>query len=654
MNENFLNGSAEREEAYANLLANLPGMLYRCKNEQGYPLEFVSEGCYELTGYTPAELIGSGKISYGDLIHPEDQPLVWNSIQEAVKKHLPFVLEYRIFTKDKQLRWVWEKGRAAISHGHNGVLDGIIIDITSRKEAEEANRKTHEELVSSEARFQMLTELAPVGIIISDMNQRVLHVNQRFTDLFGYSIADIPSAEKWLLLAYPDPVKREKARQEWQLRVETAKLNREEIVSYETQISCKDGSLRQIDFRTSSNGELYFVIFTDITERNRMERQLRMAHKMESVGRLAGGIAHDFNNMLGVIIGYSEMALDKAKADAELIEDLNEILTAGKKSREITKQLLAFAREQMINPAKVNLNELVDGLLSMLKKLLGEGSNLIWLPHKDLWPVKLDHTQLGQILANLCLNSREAISGSGNVIIETSNVLLDNAYCFEHQGFVPGEYALIAVSDNGCGINEEMLPHIFEPFFTTKGLAVGTGMGLPTVYGIVKQNNGFINVYSELNRGTSVKIYLPRVRETATEERQQASAKSNSELILLVEDEPTLMKMTKMLLQRLGYRVLAAGTPDCAVELAKSQHESIKLLITDVVMPEMDGVALAAQIAKIQPEIKTLFMSGYTNSMATTNEIVEKGCNFIQKPFSIEEMARLIAKILHQPAKHRG
>ncbi|HAE38027.1 MAG TPA: hybrid sensor histidine kinase/response regulator [Candidatus Riflebacteria bacterium] len=652
MTQIFSNASTESGQAYANLLANLPGMVYRCQNQQGFPMEFVSEGCFELTGYTSKELTGNNRIAYGDLIYPEDQRMVWDSIQKAVQQHQPFVLEYRIFKKNGQLRWVWEKGRAAFTDSHKGVLDGIIIDITSRKEAEEANRQAHEELLESNARFRMLTELAPVGIIISDAQQRILHLNQRFTDLFGYTVADMPSAEEWWPLAYPDPVMRQKVREDWTALIEAARLNHGEIFSYEAQVSCKNGSIRQIDFRATSNGELIFVISTDITERCRLENQLRMAHKMESVGRLAGGIAHDFNNMLGVIIGYSEMAIDRVKEDTELLEDLNEILAAGKRSREITRQLLAFARKQSIKPVAVDLNELVDSMLNMLRRLLGENINLTWLPQNGLWPVKLDPAQLDQILANICINSRDAISGSGSIIIETSNAIFDSEYCFAHQGFVPGEFAMIAISDNGCGMSKEALKHIYEPFFTTKGMAAGTGMGLPTVYGIVKQNNGFINIYSELNRGTSVKIYLPRlVNETTPQPKpQKAAVKGNNELLLLVEDEPTLMKMTKMLLERLGYQVMAAGTPGKALEIARSEKGSIQLLITDIVMPEMDGVALSEQIKKIHPEIRTLFMSGYTSGMVTSNDIVKTGCHFIQKPFSIEEMAKLVDKILNKPA----
>ena len=649
MTQMFLNGSAEQDQVYATLLANLPGMVYRCLNQKDYPMKFVSEGCFELTGYTPAELTGTGKASYGGLIHPDDQQLVLSRIQEATQSQQPFVIEYRILKKDGQLRWVWERGRIAFAGAHNGVIDGIILDITSRKEAEEANRKTHEELRESEARFRMFTELAPMGLIISDINERVLHLNRRFTDLLGYTIADMPTIEEWWPLAYPDPVKRKIVREDWTTQVATAKLNHEEIISYEAQVSCKDGSIRQIDFRATSNGELFFVIFTDITERRRLEDQLRMSHKMESVGRLAGGIAHDFNNMLGVIIGYSEMAIDRAKGDTELLEDLNEVLAAGKRSREVTRQLLAFARKQIINPVSVNLNELVDSMLNMLRRLLGENINLTWLPQKDLWPVKLDPAQLDQILANICINARDAISGIGSIIIETSNAVLDNAYCFEHQGFVPGEYALIAVSDNGCGMSEDALSHVFEPFFTTKGMSAGTGMGLPTVYGIVKQNNGFINVYSELSRGTSVKIYLPRiVNGTSSRWRpQRPLAKGSNELILLVEDEPTLMKMTKMLLERLGYQVLAAGSPSKAIEIARDHKAEIKLLITDVIMPDMNGHDLSLQVKDIHPETLTLFMSGYTTNMIASQNIIEAGCNFIQKPFSIEEMAQVIDKILN-------
>ena len=651
MTQILINSQEEQEKAYANLLANLPGMVYRCLNQKDYPMEFVSEGCIELTGYTPAELTGNGKTAYSRLIHPDDQQMVDDSMQKAIQQHTEFVIEYRIFRKDGQLRWVWEKGRAAAAQDCNGVLDGIILDITSRKEAEKAAFKSNKELSASESRFQMLNELAPVGIFISDRNQKVIHLNQRFIDLFGYTIEDMPSVETWHLLAYPDPVQRAKICADWARLTEIAKSTPSTITNYESQVTCKNGCIRRVDFRAASNSELNFVICSDITERCKLEEQLRMAHKMESVGRLAGGIAHDFNNILGVIIGYAEMAIEKVKEDDLLHEDLSEILAAGKRSREITQQLLAFARKQFINPRIVDLNELIDSILSMIRRLIGENIDLVWLPGTELWSVKLDPAQLDQILANLCVNARDAISANGKIIIETGKVVLDSYYCSQHRGFVPGEYVMIVVSDNGCGMSRETLDHLYEPFFSTKSLYQSGGMGLPIVYGIVKQNNGFINAYSELNVGTTIKIYLPRhiISETEKKAKEQLETpRGNGEVLLLVEDDLVVMKMTKMLLERLGYQVIIAGAPGAAINLAKEHHDKIDLLITDVIMPGMDGNKLAKQVQLIHPETRTLFMSGYTASIIEQQNILDENVNFIQKPFSLQDMARKVREVLRQ------
>ncbi|MBU1109224.1 MAG: PAS domain-containing protein [Candidatus Riflebacteria bacterium] len=652
MNNAPTTASTGQELAYANLLANLPGMVYRCLNQKNFPMEFASEGCLELTGYASADLVGNGdNIAYGKLIHPDDQQMVWDTVQKAIQTNTAFVLEYRIFRKDGQMRWVWEKGCSATSQDHIGVIDGVILDITSRKESEEAAFKANEKLQDSESRFKLLNELAPSGIIISDQNQNILHINQRFTDLFGYTTEDVPSVEKWWPLAYPDPVQRAKVREDWAALMAIAQSNHSEIVSYETQVTCKNGSTCQVDFRAASNGELIIVLFSDITKRWKLTEQLRMAHKMESVGRLAGGVAHDFNNIAGVIIGYAELALEKVKEDDLLREDLTEILEAGKRSREITRQLLAFARKQCIRPVKVDLNELIGGILSMLRRLIGENIDLAWLPETDLWPVNFDPAQLDQILASICINARDAISANGKIIIETGNVVLDSYYCNEHRGFVPGEYAMIAVSDNGCGIGKEALDHLYEPFFSTKEQHHNGGMGLSVVYGIVKQNNGFINAYSELNVGTTIKVYLPRliVSEAPPKAMKQPSIPTgDNEMLLLVEDDPGVMKMTKMLLERLGYRVIAAGAPRAAISLAKAHQDKIKLLITDVIMPEMDGRMLATQLQLISPELKILFMSGYTANVVAQQNILDADTNFIQKPFSMRDIANKVHKVLNQ------
>jgi signal transduction histidine kinase/PAS domain-containing protein len=322
-------------------------------------------------------------------------------------------------------------------------------------------------------------------------------------------------------------------------------------------------------------GDLAFALHVLQSEAKRksLESQLIQAQKMESIGRLAGGVAHDYNNMLSVILGFTQLAMEKMSPDDPLQEDLSEILNAANRSTDITRQLLAFARRQTIAPKVLNLNETVEGVLKMLRRLIGEDIDLAWGPKADLWPVKMDPSQIDQILANLCVNARDAITGVGKITIETGNTAFDEAYCIDHPGFVPGEYVMLAMSDDGIGMPPEVLGQIFEPFFTTKDAGKGTGLGLSTVYGVVKQNNGFINVYSEPAKGTTFRIYLPAHKGPTTEERiestRQIPTSRGGETILLVEDDTSLLKLTSMMLDGLGYAILTASSPAEAIAMAR-------------------------------------------------------------------------------------
>jgi PAS domain S-box-containing protein len=399
------------------------------------------------------------------------------------------------------------------------------------------------------------------------------------------------------------------------------------------------------------DGTISSVVMTgrDITdikraeeEKEKLREQLNQAQKMESVGRLAGGVAHDFNNMLGVILGHTELALLKIEPGKPLHAELNEISKAAQRSADLTRQLLAFARKQTVSPKLIDLNETVEGALKMLRRLIGEEIDLAWLPGGNLGPVFIDPSQVDQILANLCVNARDAIAGMGKVTITTGNVSLDEAYCAEHTGLVAGEFILLAVSDDGCGMDSETLLHLFEPFFTTKQVGKGTGLGLATVYGVIKQNNGFIHVDSEPGHGTTFKIYLPRHSPKAARRPEKQSTPAPTPgggTILLVEDEPSILEMTTLMLKGMGYTVIAARTPGEAIRLAREHPGWIDLLMTDVVMPEMNGRDLARNIMSIHPDIKRLYMSGYTANVIAHHGVLDKGVHFIQKPFSMKELA---------------
>lgn len=408
----------------------------------------------------------------------------------------------------------------------------------------------------------------------------------------------------------------------------------------------------------NAKGEIIGVIaiVSDITERKRAEveqeelqTQLIQAHKMESVGRLAGGVAHDFNNMLTIILAQTEMSLLQMDADQPLAERLREIHDAAKRSATLTRQLLTFARKETISPRVLDLNKTFEGMLSMLRRLIGEDIDLAWFPAAALWPVKMDASQIDQVLANLCVNARDAIGGIGKVTIETRNVTVDADYCRSHAGFVPGDYVMMVVGDDGCGMDKETCKNLFEPFFTTKGLGQGTGLGMSTVYGIVKQNNGFVYVYSEPGKGTSVKIYLPRYGgKTVSVQKESVAelAASGHETILLVEDEFSILKVTSRMLERLGYTVLAATRPNEAIRMAETHAREISLLMTDIVMPEMNGRDLANILLSRYPDLKCLFMSGYTADVIAHHGVLDEGVYFIQKPFAMVKLAGKLREVL--------
>ncbi|MBU1155488.1 MAG: response regulator, partial [Proteobacteria bacterium] len=357
---------------------------------------------------------------------------------------------------------------------------------------------------------------------------------------------------------------------------------------------------------------------------------------------------------LSVIIGFTELAMDEVDPAGPLRANLDQVLTAAQRAADITRQLLAFARKQPIAPQVLDLNGIVESMLKMLRRLISEEIDLTWAPGTELWPVKLDPSQVDQILANLCVNARDAIEEQGKITIETGNATFDDAYCADHSGFIPGEFVLLAVSDNGCGIGKDILDNMFEPFFTTKDADKGTGLGLSTVYGIVKQNKGFINVYSEPGEGTTIKLYLPRHQGEAVAALgpdPEGLPQGRGETILLVEDDLPIIKLAKKTLQGLGYKVLAARTPFEAMALAEQHPGGIDLLLTDVIMPQMNGRDLALRLQTLFPKLKCVFMSGYTANVIAHHGVLDQGVHFIQKPFYKKDMAKMVRKALDEKAK---
>ena len=518
----------------------------------------------------------------------------------------------------------------------------------------EMNR-SQEQLLESRKQYRNLVEGTSDLITRVDAEGRFLYLNHAAGDIFGLAPEECLGRRAFDFLHPDDKEATRAAFQDW---LQSGK----ETFSCENRQVHIDGQechhmLWTIRAERDENGVLTGFASTarDITEQKnadqekaRLENQLRQSQKMESVGRLAGGIAHDFNNMLLVILGHANLALSDLEPTQPLYADLEQIRKAGERSAELTRQLLAFARRQTIEPKLIDLSAAVDGMLAMMGRLLGENIALTWQPGPGSMPVKMDTSQLNQILANLCVNARDAIADVGHITIESSSSNIDASYAAAHADVEPGEYVRLSVSDDGCGMDSGTLAQVFEPFFTTKGVGEGTGLGLSTVYGIVKQNKGFVNAYSEPGLGTTFNIYLPRAGEEAQPAATVAAQAcgQGQETVLLVEDEPAILHITSQMLSSQGYNVLAAGSPNEAMHLAKEYEGEIHLLMTDVIMPKMSGLDLANQIADLHPQAKRLYMSGYTANVIAHHGVLDEGMHFIQKPFSVLDMNAKVREAL--------
>jgi len=544
------------------------------------------------------------------------------------------------------LHLLTRKSRYVAENGDK-YLVGVIRDISELKGHEVVLRQ-------SEKRYKDLFENAPFPYQSLDGNGYLLEANSRWLEHLGYSRNEA-IGRSFADFLHP----------EWQNHFRenfTQFKSIGEVLGVEFQLRKKDGTYVWVSFdgKISRDSAGNFIqthcIFTDISEQKRLQDKvdkqneaLRQSDRLQSVGRLAGGIAHDFNNMLSIILGYTGLALEKLDSSDPLYGDMQEIFQAGKRSADLTRQLLAFARQQTVSPQVVNLNDIIGNTTNMLRQLIGEDVNFAWLPETELWSVKIDPSQIDQILTNLCTNAREAITGVGKITIETQNIAFDTDYCADHPGILPGEYIMLAVSDDGCGIEPEALSQIFEPFFTGKEDGHGAGLGLATVYGIVKQNNGFINVYSESGKGATFKVYLPRFIAQAVEVKNETVLEAPSgrgETVLLVEDDPSILKLGKRILSNLGYQVLSTTSTKEAQKLAGEFGGQIDLLLTDVVMPEMNGRELSEQIKRLYPQLKVLFMSGYTANVIAHRGVLDENVYFISKPFSQKDLALKVKEVL--------
>jgi two-component system, cell cycle sensor histidine kinase and response regulator CckA len=510
-------------------------------------------------------------------------------------------------------------------------------------------RRAEEALARSEMTYRSLVEDSPFGIFQSAPDGRLLAVNPALVSILGYDSAAELLAQNMARDVYVDPDDRAGLIEEGPRRGS---------LSAESVWRRKDG--KTITVRQTGRAvrdahgrvESFNVILEDITERQLLEAQFRQAQKMEAVGQLAGGVAHDFNNLLTAILGCADLLLETLGPAAPEREDVEEIRKAARRAADLTRQLLAFSRQQVLAPQVLGLNVLVANLEKLLRRLIGEDIELRTALGAGLGAVKADPGQLEQVIVNLAVNARDAMPDGGRLTIETGNAELDETYSAEHFPTQPGSYVLLAVTDTGTGMDAETKSHIFEPFFTTKGLGKGTGLGLATVYGIVKQSGGYVWVYSEPGQGTSFKIYLPRVVDApvpAPPAQDAPVSLRGSETILLVEDDEMVRTLTRRLLEANGHTVLLASRGDAALELARSYEARIDLLITDVVMPGMSGRDLADQVQTLLPGIKVLYLSGYTDDAIVRHGVLEPGVAFLQKPFTADTLARKVREVLHGP-----
>jgi len=756
----------ESQRMLATLMSNLPGMAYRCRPDEHWTMEFVSEGCRGLTGYAPADLVGNCKVAFADLIEPEDLELVRREVNEGVTAGRSFRITYRIRAADGQRKWVFEQGCAVRdATGAVVALEGFISDITDQKKSEASLRE-------SEEMFRSLSASSPVGVFVADILGAWIYVNPRLRALTGRGLMDC-LGEGWVASVLP--AERESLVQEWrefvrqggafdrEFRIRGANdrvrwvhlrcspmlsdrgqavgfvgtvedvternemtaalqqsqqrlqdlfenspdaifvedyngtvldvnpaacalhgMKREELVGrnvldlvpperreevrreyarfitgeseYAEGISVSRGG-RHVPVelkvrRVSYEGQPALLLhIRDVTARKQLEQQFLQAQKFEAIGRLAGGVAHDFNNILTAIIGYTELMLRRLGPDSPLRRQAEEVLKAAQRAADLTRQLLAYSRKQQLQPRVLDLNTVLAEMDKMLRRVIGEHIELVLVTAPDLGAVEADPSQIQQVVLNFAVNARDAMPDNGRLTIETRNAVVDAVMAEQHE-VLPGEYVTLAVSDTGAGMSEEVRAHLFEPFFTTKGVGQGTGLGLATCAGIVHQSGGFITVDSQVGRGSTFRIYLPRVAARAPVEDfggPPAELPAGHETVLVVEDEPAVRELAVTALREQGYVVHEAGNGDEAWRrLQQDGGLRIDLLLTDVVMPLMNGKELADRLHREQPGVKVLFMSGYTDEAIIHHGVLAAGVAFLNKPFTGQVLLRKVREVLDQ------
>jgi PAS domain S-box-containing protein len=601
---------------------------------------YFSSVIEKITG-RPPEFFCEGLHRWGSIVHADDK-VQWQRALARMRSGEASREEYRILTPDHRIRWLRESvlpGRGPDDRSLR--LHGVISDITDRRQAEEV-------LTITESRYRTLIENLTQSVFLKDEQLRFVVVNRPFCQGLGRAAAEIIGKTDFDF--YPPGLAEKYKNDDLRVLNEGIRLEQEEqsVVNGRTRM-VRVVKTPVLNVQGRVTGVL--GIFWDITDQRALEAQLRHAQKMEAIGQLAGGVAHDFNNLLTVITGYSELLLQGLAADDASHRIVSEIRKAGERAARLTHQLLAFSRKQILAPVLLDLNAIVSDMEKMLRRLIGEDIELITVPDPALGRVKADPGQIEQVIVNLAVNARDAMPRGGKLTLATANVFLDEPYGRTHEEIAPGGYAMLAVADTGCGMDEETKSHLFEPFFTTKEVGKGTGLGLATVYGIVKQSGGHVEVDSRPGQGSTFKIFLPLAAEPDTGFAPQpadANHLQGRETILLVEDEVAVRRLALRILRQCGYTVMDAENGPEALSMVEAHAGPLDLLLTDVVMPRMSGRQLADQLLALRPQLKVLFLSGYTDDAIVRHGVQDTEVRFLQKPFTSASLARKVRQVLDQ------
>ncbi len=624
------------EAQYRQLIEQVPAITYVAERGAQGRWYYVSPQIKAILGFTPKEWVSDTQL-WRRQVHPDDLGKVLAEEQTLSQEGDRFRIEYRLRTRDGKDVWVRDEA-TFVRHLETGelVMRGLLLDITERKEAEAELRKSEERLHATvNAAPVVLFALDPAGLFTLSAGRGLQSLGLKPGEIVGQSIFDRYCDYPEIL----DHFRRALSGEEFTATDELPQLQ----LVYET---------RWAPVRTGGGNPSGVIgVSTDITERVRLQEQVRGLQQLEAIGRLAGGIAHDFNNLMNIVLGHTQLLSAESGLSERGKNGLSQINRAGERAVSLTRQLLAFSRKQVLQPRVLDLNEIVADVQKMLSRVIGEDIELVTRLHPSLAPVKADPVQMEQVLMNLAVNARDAMPHGGTLLMETSNVQLDQVHVRRHPGSPAGPCVRLTVTDTGHGMEPETLSHVFEPFFTTKELGKGTGMGLATVYGIVIQSGGDIQVSSTLGKGTTFQVYLPAeaaLVEARVEEPVEQIARG-TETILVVEDEPHLREIIRIFLEDYGYRVLEAIDGNDALRIAKTETDPIHLTLTDVIMPGMSGRKLAEQMVSARPGMKVLYMTGYTDDMVVQHKVLEPGVALLQKPFDHVQLARTIRSVLDGP-----